>query len=102
MDDPDQVSPETAAAPPLESRGERRRRHGRRARLYGWSILLVLALVVIVALIASNTRQVKVSWVVGDAHASLVWLVVVPAVIGWLGGIATAIVFRRRTRARRS
>jgi uncharacterized integral membrane protein len=83
---------------PGESRGERLRRHGRRTRLYSWAVLAVVALIVIVALVVSNTRQVKVSWVVGSSHASLVWLVVAPAIVGWLGGIATAVLFRRRTR----
>ena len=86
---------------PGESSRERLHRHGRRARLYFWSLLLVLTLVAIIALVVSNTRQVRVSWVFGHSHTSLVWLVVAPAVIGWLAGVATAIVFRRRTRAPR-
>jgi uncharacterized integral membrane protein len=93
--------PPGQAAAGDESRSERARRHVRRARLYAWSVLLVLALIVIVALIVSNTRQVKVSWVVGDSHASLVWVVVAAAVVGWFAGVATAVVFRHRTRAPR-
>jgi uncharacterized integral membrane protein len=89
---------DTAAA---EGRRERLGRHGRRARLYTWATLLVVTLVVLVALIVANTRQVKVSWVVGDSHASLVWLIIVPALVGWLAGIATSVLFRRRTRAPR-
>jgi uncharacterized integral membrane protein len=90
--------PEGLPSAPAESRRERLRRHRRHARLYAWSILLVVALVVIVALVVSNTRQVRVSWVVGHSRTSLVWLVLFPAVAGWLAGIATAIVFRRSTR----
>lgn len=93
--------PQAAPAVPLESRAERLRRHGRRVRLYTWAALLVAALIVIVALIVSNTRQVKVSWVFGHSHTTLVWLVVIPAIVGWIGGIATAFLFRRRTRAPR-
>ena len=70
-------------------------------RFYSWATLLVAALVVIVALIVSNTRQVKVSWVFGHSHTTLVWLVVIPAIVGWIGGIATAILFHRRTRTPR-
>jgi uncharacterized integral membrane protein len=87
--------------PPAEQRRDRVRRHRQRARLYASSVLLVVALVVIIALVAANTRQVKVSWVFGDSHTSLVWLVVVPAVAGWFAGIATAFVLRKRTRAPR-
>jgi uncharacterized integral membrane protein len=84
-----------------ESRRERRRRHSQRARLYAWSITLIVALVVIVALVLSNTGQVRVNWVFGHSHTSLVWLVLAAAIFGWFGGIATAIVLRRRTRASR-
>jgi uncharacterized integral membrane protein len=45
---------------------------------------------------------VKLSWVVGTSHASLVWIILVAAVLGWLLGIATSVVFRLRTRRRRS
>jgi uncharacterized integral membrane protein len=44
---------------------------------------------------------VKLSWVVGTSHASLVWIIFATAVLGWLLGITTSIVFRLRTRRRR-
>jgi uncharacterized integral membrane protein len=66
--------------------------------LYGWAIVAVAILVVLVALAAANARTVKVNWIVGSSHASLVWVVMVTAVLAWLLGIATAIVFRFRTR----
>ena len=83
---------------PAESRGQRRGRHGRRARLYTWAFLLVALLVVLIALIAANTRSVKLDWVVGSTEASLVWIILASALLGWLLGIATSVVFRRRTR----
>jgi uncharacterized integral membrane protein len=83
---------------PDESRRDRLSRHGRRARLYTWAALLAAMLIVLVALIVANTRQVKVSWVIGDSHTSLVWLVIVPALLGWVAGVATSVLFRRRTR----
>lgn len=84
-----------------EPRGDRMRRHGNRARLYTWAVFLVAFLVVLIALILSNTRHVKVSWVVGSTKASLVWIMLAAAVLGWLAGIATSVLFRRRTRAPR-
>jgi uncharacterized integral membrane protein len=83
---------------PVESRRESLVRHTHRARLYTWSFVLVAMLVVLVALILSNTRQVKLSWVFGTTHASLVWIILATAIVSWLLGLATSIVFRRRTR----
>ena len=83
-----------------ESRGRRLRRHGHRAGLYVWAGSFVALLVVLIALIAKNTRSVKLDWVFGSSHASLVWIILAAAVLGWLLGIATSIVFRYRTRKR--
>ena len=87
---------------PAESRAERLRRHSRRTRLYGWAFAVVLLLVIVVALTLANTRQVKLSWAVGSTRASLVWIVLAAAVLGWLLGIATSVAFRLRTRRKRS
>ena len=94
--------PETApAAATVEPRGARLRRHGRRTGLYTWAFGLIALLVILIALVVANTRQVKLSWVVGTGHASLVWIVLAAAVLGWLLGIFTSVVFRLRTRPRR-
>jgi len=58
------------------------------------------ALVVLILLIAANTRSVKLGWVIGSTHASLVWIILAAAVLGWLLGITTSVVFRYRTRSR--
>ena len=85
----------------VEPRSERLRRHGRRTSLYTWAFGLIALLIILIALVVANTRQVKLSWVVGTGHASLVWIVVAAAVLGWLLGIVTSVVFRLRTRPRR-
>jgi uncharacterized integral membrane protein len=59
---------------------------------------LVLLLVLLVILIAENTRRVKVGWILGYSHVSLVFLILFAAILGWLLGIATSVVFHRRTR----
>lgn len=97
-----QDSQPNAATQLVEPRGARLRRHGHRTGLYAWAFTLVALLVVVVALAVANTRQVKISWVVGTNHASLVWIILAAAVLGWLLGIATSIVFRLRTRRPRS
>jgi uncharacterized integral membrane protein len=95
---PDQASPRSEA---VEPRGQRLRRQGHHTGLYAWAFGLVALLVVLIALVIANTRQVKLSWVVGTGHASLVWIILATAVLGWLLGIATSVVFRLRTRRRR-
>jgi uncharacterized integral membrane protein len=92
------AAPETEG---IEPRSERLRRHGRRTGLYALAFSLVALLVVLIALVVANTRQVKLSWVVGSGHASLVWIIVASAVLGWLLGIVTSVAFRFRTRRRR-
>lgn len=81
-----------------EARGDRLRRHSQRARLYGVAFALVALLVCLVALVVANTRSVKLSWVFGDTNASLVWIILASAILGWLLGLATSIAFRRRLR----
>ncbi len=89
-----------ALSEPVEPRRERLRRHGHRTGLYTWAFGLVALLVVLIALVVANTRQVKLSWVVGTGHASVVWIILAAAVLGWLLGILTSVVFRLRTRPR--
>lgn len=96
------VSQPIAAQEPAERRGARLRRHGHRTGLYAWAFTMVALVVVVVALAVANTRQVKISWVVGTNHASLIWIILAATVLGWLLGIATGIVFRLRTRRPRS
>ena len=96
--DPEEARP--SASRPPESRSERLRRHGRRGRLYASAVEAVALLVVVVALVVENTRQVKLSWVIGTTHASLVWIIVAAAILGWLLGIITSVIFRLRTRRR--
>jgi uncharacterized integral membrane protein len=91
------VQPEAEPAP-AEGRAHRFARHGRGARASAWVALLVATLVVLVALVVDNTRSVKLSWVFGSGHASLIWIILVAAIVGWLAGIATSILLRRRTR----
>jgi len=91
-------TPSTPPASPVESRAERFFRHGRRARLYTGASLFVALLAVLIVLISKNTGAVKLDWAVGSTHASLVWIILAAAVIGWLLGITTAVVFSHRTR----
>jgi uncharacterized integral membrane protein len=94
---PTQAPPQSQ---PVEPRRERLRRHGHRTGLYAWAFGLIALLVVLIALVIANTRQVELSWVAGTGHASLVWIILASAVLGWLLGIVTSAVFQLRTRRR--
>jgi uncharacterized integral membrane protein len=88
----------TARAPAGEPRGKRFARQARRARLYVSAGAFVALLVLLVLLASENTHPAKVNWVVGSGRASLAWILAAAAVFGWLLGITTAVVVRRRTR----
>jgi uncharacterized integral membrane protein len=91
-------------APPAsaETRGERFGRKARRTRFHAYAILTVALLVCVVALVVANTRQVELSWVVGSSSASLVWIILLLAILGWLLGIVRGALFRWRTRRPRA
>ena len=57
-------------------------------------------IVFLILLIARNTTRVKVDYVFGDTKTGLVWLVIISAITGWVLGIVTAFLIRRRTRWR--
>ena len=94
---------DSATRPPTEgeSRTARARGYARRTYLHGSAIAVVVVVVLLVILIAENTRRVKVGWVFGYSHVSLVFLVLFAAVLGWLLGIVTGILVRRRSRTPR-
>lgn len=96
---PRQVPTDSATA--VEPRGERFRRKAHRTGLYLYAFLTVALLVCLAALAVANTDRVEFSWVVGSSTVSLVWIVISSAILGWLLGIVTGMVFRWRTRARR-
>jgi uncharacterized integral membrane protein len=84
-----------------ESRRDRAMRYGHRGSLYATLVLGIIAGVLLILLIARNTRQVKLDYVVGNTRAALIWLVIISAITGWVLGIVTAFLIRRRTRWRR-
>ncbi len=91
----------TAAPPAAETSAGRFRRKARRTRFHLYAFVSVALLVCLVALVVANTRQVELSWVVGSSTASLVWIILFSAILGWLLGVATSALFSWRTRERR-
>jgi uncharacterized integral membrane protein len=92
----------TSEAAPMETRGARLRRKGRRFRMHLAAIVAVALLVCVVALALSNTGRVRLDWLLGSGSAPLVWIVILAALLGWLLGMVTGSAFRWRTRAPRS
>jgi uncharacterized integral membrane protein len=81
-----------------ETRIRRSLRYGHRGSLYGSIAVAIVAGIFLILLIARNTRHVKIDYVFGSTQAPLIWLVIVSAVTGWVLGIATSFLVRRRTR----
>jgi uncharacterized integral membrane protein len=84
-----------------DTRRDRSHRKAHRTRLHGYAVLAVALVAFLIALAASNTAHVKVNWVFGSSHVSLVWLVLFAAILGWLLGLAATAAFHWRTRAPR-
>lgn len=82
------AQPRPAAAPPPVAKS--------RSPLSLHAILTIVVLVVIIALLLANTRTVEVSWVFGSTRQPLVWIVLATAILGWLLGIFTSMLFRHR------
>jgi uncharacterized integral membrane protein len=99
--DPDIARAQPSAATHRETRRERSRRNAHRSRQHGYAILAVALVAFLIALAASNTAHVKVNWVFGSSHVSLVWLVLFAAILGWLLGLVATAAFHWRTRAPR-
>jgi len=98
------TNPEFVPAPTgidRETRRDLSRRKAHRTRLHGCAIVAVALVAFLIALAASNTAHVKVNWVFGSSHVSLVWLVLFAAILGWLLGLVATAAFHWRTRAPR-
>jgi uncharacterized integral membrane protein len=89
---------ETVASAASEPRRERFARHAHRTRLYATAVVFVVVVVILIGLAIANNRSVKLDWIVGSSHASLVWIVLAATVLGWVLGITTSVLFRYRTR----
>jgi uncharacterized integral membrane protein len=96
---------ETAAETPgagtettAETPGARLARKAHRTRLYFYAGAAVALFVYLVALVVANTGHVKVSWVFGASSVSLVWLVLIAAILGLALGMVLGALFHWRTR----
>jgi uncharacterized integral membrane protein len=65
-------------------------------RLYAVLIVLVLIVLWLIAFIVKNDDKVQLDFVLLDAHLSLIWLIILLLAIGFLGGILSSQLYRRR------
>jgi uncharacterized integral membrane protein len=84
--------------PEEETRFRRGVRHTHRLGLYVALAVAFATVVFLILLIVQNSRHVKVDYVFGTSHTRLIWLIVVTGFLGWLLGLATSYLVRRRTR----
>ncbi len=97
----DPVTNGSPVASGSETRAQHFRRKAHRTRLHSYAIVAVALVAFLIALAVSNTARVKVNWVFGSSHVSLVWLVLCAAILGWLLGLVATAAFHWRTRAPR-
>jgi len=81
-----------------ETRGARFARKAHRTRLYIYAGVAAALLVILIALVLANTSRVEVSWVFGSSSVSLVWLVLISAIVGVVLGMVLGAMFHWRTR----
>ena len=91
-------APAAVAAPAAESRRDRLVRQGHHASLWASLVAGIAAAVLLILLIARNTRHVKLDYVFGHTNARLIWLIVISAITGWVLGVVTTYLVRRRAR----
>jgi uncharacterized integral membrane protein len=71
-------------------------------RLYAVLIALVLIVAWLIAFIVKNDDEVQLDFVLLDAHLSLIWLIILLLAIGFVGGIMSSQLYRRRRQLRGS
>ncbi len=65
-------------------------------RLYATLIALFLLFAWLIAFVVQNSRKVNLHFVLFTARVSLIWLILIGLAIGFVGGILTSQLYRRR------
>ena len=66
-------------------------------RLYAIVIALGLVVAWVIAFVAKNNDRTQLDFVLFSAHTSLLWLMLLPLIIGFLGGLLVSQLYRRRS-----
>jgi len=94
---------EQNAAPPADDEDvvlEQREGFGRQwqPRLYLRLAILGLLLAYAIAFVLENNKHVHVHFVIGTAHVSLIWLILLSVALGLLLGVLISQLYRRSRR----
>ena len=93
----------STAAPPPAGKSPRKPDRGRLDIRFWLGLAIgLLVLAYLIGLIVDNTRRVRVGYVFGHSEASLVWIVVIGAIAGFLLGVATVLLYQRHRRQARA
>src|SRR3712207_1218677 len=68
--------------------------------VYGLIALLALVVIYVVAFVLSNTTSVRVSFVLFETDASLIWVMLICTLLGLLAGVLVSRVVARRREVR--
>jgi uncharacterized integral membrane protein len=98
QEEPEQSTPppareEDRAAEPDEGFGRQWQ-----PRLYLRIIVLGLVIAYGIAFVLENNKHVHVHFVLGTAHVSLIWLILLSVALGVLFGVVVSQLYRRRRR----
>ena len=98
MTEAERPTPPERPTPAEETRFRRGVRYTHRTGLYVALAVALATVVFLILLVVQNSRRVKVDYVFGTSQTRLIWLIVVTGFLGWVLGIATSYLIRRRTR----
>jgi uncharacterized integral membrane protein len=95
-----QGDPEQTPPPAGEEATEQDEGFGRQwqPRLYVRIVFLGLLIAYGIAFVLENNKHVHVHFVLGTAHVSLIWLILLSLALGLLFGVLVSQLYRRRRR----
>ena len=98
-----QEEPEQSTPPPAAEEDQPAEQHegfGRQwqPRLYLRIVFLGLLIAYAIAFVLENNKHVHVHFVLGTAHVSLIWLILLSVALGLLFGVLVSQLYRRRRR----
>ena len=98
QEEPEQSTPPPAGEEDLTA--EQQEGFGRQwqPRLYLRIVILGLLIGYAIAFVLENNKHVHVHFVLGSAHVSLIWLILLSVALGLLVGVLVSQLYRRRRR----
>ena len=98
QEEPEQSTPPPAGEEDLTA--EQHEGFGRQwqPRLYLRIVILGLLIGYAIAFVLENNKHVHVHFVLGTAHVSLIWLILLSVALGLLVGVLVSQLYRRRRR----